>query len=378
MRANQPEGFSIDRITISSTNKNIGFDIPNSPKNGSSWTLIKDNPDTKEIEGFTFDSDGNIVISFSMDRNQTSNFEIEITANSSFSLENVLPENRSTVETPVETNLSFSKNFGVNVKHIENLDNPSEYKFSSFTSTLGEVIESGFVITNNINDNIIKGSKTLVNTIFGSLANDTVTTGVANDTIFGNDGDDIVSAGLGDDVIEGGEGNDTLDYSHFSNQSGIGIDSNLTTGISTGEGTDTFKEFENITGSQSNDILTGDDKVNILKGENASDTLYGNANNDTLEGGKGNDTLEGGTGEDIIKGGTGIDTVSYEHAISTNSDGVTVNLVTNKNIPNIGSSSGIDGVDILYDIENIIASNYNDTLHGSDTNNVIQALDGDD
>ena len=374
LRPSQPEGYALESITITSSNSTINFTVLNAVQSGNSWTILKDDPDTPINEGFFYDDSGNIVFNISLDRSTIDDFSINISAETLFSLDNISEENRADFEVPLEDVLTFDVNYGVNVKNVSNVNDPSEYKFSSFSSSTGEVFESGFVITTNINDNIIYGSKTLENTVFGSLANDTITGGIANDTFYGNEGDDVFTPGLGDDLIEGGDGNDTLDYSSITNQNGIGVDANLVTGIVTGDGTDTISEIENITGTQSNDILRGDSSVNILKGEKGSDTLFGEAGDDTLDGGEGNDTLVGGLGEDIIDGGAGSDTVSYEEALGS----VSVNLETNVNLANIGSSSGADGIDILYNVENIKGSNFADTLIGSSSNNIIEGLDGDD
>jgi Ca2+-binding RTX toxin-like protein len=44
----------------------------------------------------------------------------------------------------------------------------------------------------------------------------------------------------------------------------------------------------------------------------------------------------------------------------------------------LGTSSGIDGVDVLINFENIEGSRYNDTLTGDSGANILWGLDGDD
>jgi hypothetical protein len=72
-------------------------------------------------------------------------------------------------------------------------------------------------------------------------------------------------------------------------------------------GSDTVKNFENVTASYGDDVIYGNAAVNILKGEDGSDGLFGYAGNDTLIGGSGGDVLVGGLGADKLTGGAGGD-----------------------------------------------------------------------
>ena len=66
---------------------------------------------------------------------------------------------------------------------------------------------------------------------------------------------------------------------------------------------------DNISGSNSDDLLIGGDEDDTIKGSLGSDTLYGGIGNDQLEGGKGKDYVYGGSGNDMIKPGKGADIV---------------------------------------------------------------------
>ena len=94
---------------------------------------------------------------------------------------------------------------------------------------------------------------------FGTLGNDSVTTGLAYAEVYLNDGDDTATLGNSGGWARGGSGDDT---------------------ITAGEG---------------------------------SHYLYGGAGNDTLNGGVGNDTLKGGAGNDTLDGGAGDDTYQFAH-----------------------------------------------------------------
>jgi Ca2+-binding RTX toxin-like protein len=105
--------------------------------------------------------------------------------------------------------------------------------------------------------------------------------GAGNDTINAGSGSDTVEGGLGNDSMVGGAGTDTLSYAN----SATAVNASLGSGSATGEGTDTFSGFENLTGSSFADVLTGNGSAN------------------TIDGGLGNDTIDGGAGADSIIGG---------------------------------------------------------------------------
>lgn len=94
---------------------------------------------------------------------------------------------------------------------------------------------------------------------------------------------------------------------------------------------------------------------NAITGD-GDDTLIGNGLNNELHGMRGSDTFRGGGGADILKGGTGRDTADY----SISAAAVTVSLVAGV----VGIGGHAHG-DTLFSIENVIGSNHNDTLTGS-------------
>jgi Ca2+-binding RTX toxin-like protein len=91
--------------------------------------------------------------------------------------------------------------------------------------------------------------------------------------------------------------------------------------------------------------------------------------NDFLYGGSGNDTLYGGDGRDLLDGGSGIDTASY----TLSRRAVTVNLSSVIYQDTLGA-----GFDRLVSIENLLGSNFNDTLTGSSRNNSLTGGEGND
>ncbi len=108
----------------------------------------------------------------------------------------------------------------------------------------------------------------------------------------------------------------------------------------------------------------------VIKGTDASETLHGGAADDELEGGASND---------VIDGGPGFDFVSYQ----SSPQGVTVDLMQawllqynpgliNKLVVGPGAVKGGHGTgDVLRNIEGVIGSNHNDSIHGDHQDNVI-------
>ena len=182
-----------------------------------------------------------------------------------------------------------------------------------------------------------------------------------NDTLIGSDeiSDDLTGK-LGNDVLIGGDGS-AFDWAHYDHAPSA-VTVNLAAGTSSGgDGADTITGIEGAIGSKFDDIL--------VSGMSDS-SLYGGDGNDSLVGGEGSDTLKGDLGNDVLTGGSGwgLDTADYSGAVS----GVTVNLVT-------GTATGGDGNDTLSGIEEVVGSEFSDTLVGNNTGvNYLKGGDGDD
>ena len=130
-----------------------------------------------------------------------------------------------------------------------------------------------------------------------------------------------------------------------------------------------YQDGHTLTGTSGDDVLVAGSGDNILNGGDGNDVLTAGSGNNELHGGAGNDLLYSGPGNDILDGGTGIDTVSYAHATA----GVTVNLSL------LGAQNTIGaGIDTISNVENLVGSNFNDTLTGDNNNNVINGGLGND
>ena len=190
---------------------------------------------------------------------------------------------------------------------------------------------------------------------------DTVTVSlsdVAGERVFGDGHDNVILGDIGNDYLLGGDGNDTL---------------------SGGAGTDW------LYGQNGDDRVSGGDGNDYIIDQSGSDHLQGGAGNDyvldydyydngrdTLEGGEGNDLLLSGGGGDIVDGGEGTDTLYY----STSREGVQVTL-GEAGETTVGVGGTADG-DQISNIENVLASRYDDSVTGNSENNTIYGYLGDD
>ncbi|VVN65941.1 hypothetical protein PS684_05451 [Pseudomonas fluorescens] len=130
-----------------------------------------------------------------------------------------------------------------------------------------------------------------------------------------------------------------------------------------------YQDGHTLTGTSGDDVLVAGSGDNIINAGDGNDVLSAGSGNNELHGGAGNDLLYSGPGNDLLDGGTGSDTASYAHATA----GVTVNLGL------LGAQNTLGaGTDTLTGIENLVGSNFNDTLTGDNNNNVINGGLGND
>ena len=154
----------------------------------------------------------------------------------------------------------------------------------------------------------------------------------------GNDTAELVGDVLGriDIDLEGGDddadGNkqadaafgDTLDLSELGQGARVDLDINndggaKASGLSefgsvtdaSGANSAEVNDFENVVGTEHDDVITGNAQNNVLNGGGGDDTLNGEGGNDKIIGGAGNDVMTGGAGADVFVFGneTGVDVI---------------------------------------------------------------------
>lgn len=188
------------------------------------------------------------------------------------------------------------------------------------------------------------------------------TGGVANfDNVVGTDLDDIIIGDVNDNVLTGGLGDDDL--------TGLGGD-------------------DDLLGGAGDDILSGGAGEDDLFGDGGNDTLDGGDNNDVLFGGEGNDILDGGAGRDDLHGDIGddefrvsqdvanLDTI-FETPVSGTGDTLSYEFFAGPANVDLGAQTATGLVGIEH-VENLIGSPANDTLTGDANNNRIDGLGNDD
>ena len=177
-----------------------------------------------------------------------------------------------------------------------------------------------------------------------------VATGAASQTIDGGEGDDIIAGGGGTDFLDGGAGNDTNSFAGIGFGVTATINADGTGTADYGPVSETFVNFENLTGSDNDDVL-------IATGAAAN----------ILIGGAGDDILAGGGGTDVLDGGEGNDTNSFEGI----GFGVTASLAD-------GTASYGPVNETFVNFENLIGSSNDDNLTGDAGDNVLTGGVGSD
>ena len=148
----------------------------------------------------------------------------------------------------------------------------------------GAVAVGGVVPEANITGNLVDFEN-----IIGTNFNDGLFGSNEVNEISGGAGDDLIHGFGGDDILDGGEGIDTVLFSAAPDSVVVDLEAGTSTG---GAGNDTLSNFENVVGSQSDDIITGNAVDNVLNGNGGDDVLTGGLGDDTLIGGEGIDTAD--------------------------------------------------------------------------------------
>ena len=122
-----------------------------------------------------------------------------------------------------------------------------------------------------------------------------------------------------------------------------------------------------ITGTSEADVIFADDGDQQILGGDGNDQISAGIGDDILLGGNGDDILKPGVGNDIISGGIGINLVDYNNLIS----GIELNL-------DLGTTTFDNFEQNLSGIQNVVATQFDDTLIGSAEANKLEGGAGND
>lgn len=300
---------------------------------------------------------------------------------------------------------------------LEGMDGADVLNAGQGTDTVSYA-SSTAAVTVNLLTNSASGGHATGDTLSGF---ENITGSSFADTLTGDANANVLTGLAGNDTLDGGAGNDTL-VGGAGDDTYVVDSANDTITEVTGDGTDLVRaaiayvlgaNVENLTltgtgaingtGNGLANVILGNSGSNTLAGLGGADTLNGDAGSDTatyaastasvnvslatgvmsggdaqgdtlisienLTGSTFNDTIEGDAGSNVLSGGAGIDTISYASATSA----VTVNLATTS-----AQSTGGGGSDTLSDFENLMGSNFADTLTASFGDNILYGLGGND
>ncbi|WP_298843888.1 LamG-like jellyroll fold domain-containing protein [uncultured Roseobacter sp.] len=162
------------------------------------------------------------------------------------------------------------------------------------------------------------------NTLLGGDGSDTLYAGSGNDSLDGGAGDDFlyVEGTDGSSTIDGGTGRDTLDFGGGAGGSTVVFSADDEGSFATDAGAaGRFSGIDDIDGT------AGDDSIDARADDNGGSYLTG-AGEDTVRTGDGADSVDAGTGDDLIETGAGNDTVIAGDGADTLSGGAGADLLS--------------------------------------------------
>lgn len=243
-------------------------------------------------------------------------------------------------------------------------DKLDEFQFADGSSYLAS--EVSLIQNGTASGEVISGMQAA----FGE--NDVIFGMGGNDTLVGRGGDDILDGGDGNDILRGDAGIDTVSYA--SATVGVTVDLSITTAQTTGQGSDTITNVENIIGSAYADTLTGDANANVLTGGEGADALDGGAGDDSLiyaDTGSTIDSLDGGADTDTA------DFSGFSHAVWVNLAYTFGAEAQTRDTTHVQSGTWRE-IATLDNIENVIGTVYDDELKGDGNANSLEGGSGSD
>jgi RTX calcium-binding nonapeptide repeat (4 copies) len=190
-----------------------------------------------------------------------------------------------------------------------------------------------------------------------------------NDRITGTRYDDSFVLSSGTEVINGGEGNDRVSYVNSTGAVQVNL-ANTTQqgGYAAG---DQLTSIEDVIGSAYGDRLSGNNALNRLEGRGGNDILFGGFDGQ----------------RDVLDGGADTDLVDYSSALRsmtiTLGNGATAGsamLHASSFTPIYGAGGQLTGgsaqppvqEDVLFNIENVVGTNFGDFITGNSESNDLR------
>jgi Ca2+-binding RTX toxin-like protein len=282
--------------------------------------------------------------------------------------------------------------------------------FSQLDGGLGVTVTLSVTTAQTLNASLTLtvGNAAAIDNVIGTAYDDLLIGNALANMLTGGDGNDTLIGNEGNDTLVGGQGND---WYVFSGSANLGFDSIFE---AAGQGTDTLNFSSLSAGVSVNVAMTATQTLNSsltlllsdpaaidnVLGSMYDDTLIGNVLNNTFSAQAGNDYLEGGAGDDVLIGGTGSDTYVFSGSGDLGSDRVSENSgdagtdvlnfngldagisldLTSGSTQTLNSSLSLalNVISGLSGIEDVIGTNYDDTIAGDVENNEIWGMAGDD
>ncbi|GAA6192537.1 calcium-binding protein [Phaeobacter sp. NW0010-22] len=217
-----------------------------------------------------------------------------------------------------------------------------------------------------------------------------LTATVFADRIHGTSGDDSIR-GLGDydwivasegrDTIDGGTGQDMISFLEWMNTAANVIGDAFTETGAPPSGTQATGVVVNLENPSENTNLASGLTLNSVErvtGSGRQDVFYGDANQNDFRGlGDFDWFVSSDGGRERYFGGDGVDTVTYFNAPGA----VTASLRNGATVNGGETGYGTQGWaarDLYFEVENLVGSEFDDNLTGSNERNQLSGLDGDD
>lgn len=223
--------------------------------------------------------------------------------------------------------------------------------------------------------------------LFGGPGNDRLLGQGGNDPdMFGGAGNDFIRGGAGNDFINGGPGDDDLDggespadfdsLDHFfadeslNTASDVAVNVDLEAGTATGQGNDTVSGFEEVRGSDGDDVIVSDptQTLQIHLGMDGDDDI-------TLDMDPGGEAAvaDGGPGDDTLTGNSVFDVLifGFFHQFLPTPGGVDADLEA-------GTSIGHGNDTLAGSFEQVNGTDFDDILRGTPDEDFLVGRGGSD